>query len=190
MSADTSERLSRISIFLHWTTAGLVIATLVAGAPLDDMPDGASRWEAIAFHISLGLTVLAWGLARGLWRLSNGMPIPLKAYNAATRLVSKVVRYGMLLLSVALPVSGIFMAVEKGYGLSYFGFEIIRSAETKIATVTNLQTVHQIGAWTMVAFIGIHVAASLKALLVDRDGSFPRMLGVTVRSIKPSDARR
>jgi cytochrome b561 len=51
-----------------------------------------------------------------------------------------------------------------------------------LLTITTLQTAHQIGAWTMVVFIAIHVAASLKALLVDRDGSFPRMLGATLRS--------
>jgi len=182
MPADTRARLSRVSIVLHWTTAVLVIATLVAGSPLDDMPDGAARLDAIAFHISLGLTVLAWGLARGLWRLSNGMPVPLKSYNAATRLISKVVRYGMLFLSVALPITGILMATEKGYGIKFFGIELVKASEDKLLTITTLQTAHQIGAWTMVVFIAIHVAASLKALLVDRDGSFPRMLGATLRS--------
>jgi cytochrome b561 len=162
--ADTRDKLSHLTVILHWLIALAVIAMLAIGLQFDDLPDGPARDELLGLHRSIGLTVLAVALLRFGWRMANGFPLSLSAVPRWQQRAARLVHWVLLIGTLLMPVSGVVTTIGSGRQLSWFGLVVYDG----------------VGANLLMIAILVHVAAALKHQLLDRDGTLRRMLGARV----------
>ena len=118
---DTPEKLSGVSVALHWLVGGAVIALLAVG------------WYMAAYevyflypiHKSVGMLIVAAVVARIWWRAVNGFPQFLPGVPKWRRTIARGVHWILLIGSILMPLSGIAMSVGGGRGFGYFRLGII-----------------------------------------------------------------
>jgi cytochrome b561 len=83
----------------------------------------------------------------------------------------------LYVLIFAVPLSGYFYSLAAGVKVVYFGlFPLPVLIQPDPALKPILKAVHYWLNMLMAGLVGLHVAAALKHLLVDRDGIVQRML--------------
>lgn len=180
---DTKQKLSPLSITLHWLVAIGMIGMIFYGQYIEDLPGGPDKWEGIGLHKSIGMILLVLIVLRVLWRIANKLPQPLS--DAPKWQENAAVAAHMLLLlgTLLMPISGLMMSIGGGHSVAVFGWEVIAGSEDKIKWLGGLG--HEIHEWSgkiLLALIALHVLAALKHALLDRDGTLARMLGRRVES--------
>ena len=171
----SGEQYSRPAMALHWLHAGLVLALLVIGWTMVDLPKGPLRTAPYALHKSLGLCALALFFIRLAWRRHAPPPMPaaqLKPWEQ--RLADTVHRafYGLLLL---VPLAGYLSASFTKYPMKFFGL-VLPSTGWPDETLNLLfNTLHKGAAWALIGLIFLHLAGTLQHAL-RRDGILSRML--------------
>jgi len=121
-AAEWLARYSRTAIILHWTTAALVIAMIVLGQFMTEVPRGTPlRGTLFNLHKSIGLIVLALILVRLGWRLTHRPP-PFPADIAPwTRKLAGATHAAFYVLLIAQPVIGYVASAFGEYGVAFFG---------------------------------------------------------------------
>jgi len=179
---DRADKLSPLSIGLHWSIAVAILIALPIGLYMEDLPKGPERNELIALHSTIGLVVLLLAVARIAWRTNQGLPAPLGAPPPWQHRLAVVVHWGLLVATIAMPLSGIAQRLGHGSAVDVFGlFTLGPMAKNEILAQAG-GAVHGIGANVLMVLLLLHVAGALKHQFVDRDGTFARMLGRRVNS--------
>ena len=122
---------------------------------IEDEPG--SGWY-FALHISLGLTAALLLAMRLMWRVRQAPPVlpgTVPAWQAKAARISHALLYTLLVL---MPLTGYLCAAFSGEALKEQFF-----------------TANSLIAWLLVAMIAMHIGASLKHLLIDKDTVFRRM---------------
>lgn len=171
-------RHTRVTIFLHWIVALLIIAAFALGLTMVDIPGiTPTKLKYFSWHKWLGITVLVLATARLLWRLAHTAP----PYPAVMRGWEKAAAHGvhaaLYLLMLAVPVSGYFYSLAAGVPVVYLGIvplPVLMEASQEWKPI--LKDLHYALNMALLAIVALHVAAALKHLFVDRDGVFKRML--------------
>ena len=179
---DTLQKLSGVSVALHWIVGVTIIALLTVGW-------GMATFE-IDFlytpHKSVGILIFAVILARVWWRAINGFP---KAHGNPPKwqeFAARAVHCVLLIGSILMPITGIGMSVQGGNGLEIFSLELLAenidpaSGETiaiNAAMAGAAHNAHNIIGKIMMATIAIHILGALKHHLIDKDNTLRRMLG-------------
>ncbi|MGB1239037.1 MAG: cytochrome b, partial [Pseudomonadales bacterium] len=135
--------------------------------------------------------IVLFVLPRVVWRIVNGWPKAAGNYTKMEHLSGKIVHWVLIVATVAMPLSGIVMAVAGGHGLGVFGIEFVpenidpTNPEEVIvlsALLTEIgESIHELGADVLPIAIGLHIVGALKHHLVDRDETLRRMLGKAPR---------
>ncbi|MEW8044511.1 MAG: cytochrome b [gamma proteobacterium symbiont of Phacoides pectinatus] len=176
--ADTHDRLSPISIVLHWSIAIGMIALIPFGIYIEDLPRGPDKFELIGIHKSLGVILLALALARLAWRLRQGLLGARSEQAPWQHALASTVQWTLLAGTLLMPLSGIMMSVGGGYPVGVFGWEIIAGSEEKIEALSKAgHLIHGLLGKLLIALILLHAAAAIKHQWMDRDGTLSRMLG-------------
>ncbi|WP_322990714.1 cytochrome b/b6 domain-containing protein, partial [Hoeflea sp.] len=82
--------------------------------------------------------------------------------------------WGLLVVVLAMPLSGIVMTIYRGREVDVFG--LIISAPDKIEWLANVAgMIHQYVAWTLVGLLALHIGGALKHHFIDRDMTLRRM---------------
>lgn len=174
--------LAPSTIVLHWLVAGCFILVLTVGLLLETFEDP----DFFALHKSLGLLILAPILVRILWRLLNGFP---EYYNSRKleRILARISHYGLLILTLVMPVAGIMMSIGGGSGLYFFGVELVAASPDpanpgKFIAMNALvgaigHETHEIGGNLSLVLLGLHVAGALKHHFMEKDNVLKRMTG-------------
>lgn len=166
----------------HWIVSLAILGMLVVGFYLEF--GGLSR-EAkgplMNLHKATGtvlLFVIAW---RVIWRLRQGFPAPLPGIAAWQVTASRFVHWGLLICILLMPLSGASRSLLGGRPIDIYGLFLIPPFG-KIEGFSDIAgLVHAVTAYALAGLIVLHVAAALKHLLIDRDGTVARMLtGKTV----------
>ena len=89
--------------------------------------------------------------------------------------VAALTQAGLYLGMLALPVSGLLGAALSRSGLVFFGQKIVLWSVSDQSMAEKLFSLHSALVWGLLALLGLHVAAALKHLLLDKDGVFQRM---------------
>ena len=173
MIRDTAKGFGLISIALHWLGA-LALAYLWFTAP-DDR--GGAAPVSTASHIVMGAGLGLFLLARIAWRMASVSPAPLSS-NAMLNTVAKVVKMLLLLDILLILATGVLGVWFNGQSISAFG--LIR-LPTLLGANSQLEIpmrgLHSLSANLILpALIGLHVLGALKHLVIDRDGTFGRMI--------------
>lgn len=179
---DAPVSLPTATRLFHWIIALLFIGMLAFGLYIENLPRGPGKGQMIGIHGSVGFVVLVLAVLRIFWRLKEGFPTPLSGKNNLQHRVAVGAHFLLLVGTIMMPVSGILGNVASGFGLSFFGIELIASQRgdpdfvpmETLSTITHI--IHGLGGRLLIALILLHVAAALKHHLFDRDATLRRMM--------------
>ncbi|WP_205729067.1 cytochrome b [Ferrimonas sediminicola] len=184
---DNPQRLSSLSVLLHWLVGITFILLLSVGILMEET-------DALALyplHKSVGMLLLAAAAVRMLWRAGNGWPVPLGQPGAMAVVTARAVHWMLIIGTVLMPLSGMLMSGGGGHGLSLFGLDLLAANPDPLnpGEVIPLSRslagvgheLHEIGGNLMIAAILLHVIGALKHHFIDRDATLTRMLGRTPR---------
>ncbi|MBC7415176.1 MAG: cytochrome b [Herminiimonas sp.] len=177
-------RYTKTAIVLHWLTALLIIFGFVLGLIMVDIPGlTPTKLRYFSWHKWIGITVLGLACLRLLWRLGHRAP-PYPPSMPDWQRTSASALHGLLyLLIFAVPLSGYFYSLAAGVPVVYLGlFSLPVLIEPNPEWKPILKQLHYWLDVTLLASVGIHVAAALKHHLIDRDGVLKRMLPVLERT--------
>ena len=161
---------------LHWITAVAVIGMLCVGPWMTGLPLGFTKLYAYNWHKWVGLAVLVLTVGRLLWRWRHPPP-PLPGTIVRWQVVlAPLAHWTLLLLLLAMPISGWFMSSAAGVSVIWFGLlplpDLVPRDQDLFET---LRTTHYILSRLLIVMLILHVAAVVHHDVLRRDGVFRRM---------------
>ena len=130
----------------------------------------------MTFHVSLGIAILALIVLRLVWRLTHPVA-PESSLPPWQRLTSEAVHWMLYALVLATTITGWLFASFRGWSLRFFCLAPLPMlASDNAAAGKFIDGWHQAMEWTLLAFIGIHVATAMAHLFIYRDRIIQRML--------------
>ena len=173
-------RYTLTAMALHWVLALAIVTAFGVGLVLEDMAFSPAKIKLINWHKWAGVTILALSALRLLWRLTHRPPaLPVRIENsmpAWQRAAHHGTHHLMYLLFFVVPLLGWAYSSAKGYPVVWFGvlpLPDLLPANPELAEA--IKPLHGLAAWTLMALVGLHVAAALKHQFIDRDGLIDRM---------------
>ena len=160
----------------HWLIVALLVVQYSIGWLMPDIHRGMKPGAPMAFHISVGITILLLIVLRFAWRLIHPVA-PETSLAPWQRLSSGAMHWLLYALVLTTTVSGWLFASFRGWSISFFfltPLPMLSSENT--AALRAINHWHQKFEWTLLILIGIHVAAALTHLLVYRNRVMQRML--------------
>jgi cytochrome b561 len=161
---------------LHWLTALCVIGLLVVGLWMTGLPISLLKLQVYGWHKWIGLTVLLLTLLRLGWRLYSPPPPLPGVVLAWERRLAPFSHGALLILLLAMPISGWFMSSAGGVTVYWFGYlrlpDFVPREQHLFETLRQL---HHLLAFTLMAVLAIHLLAVLHHDVIRRDGIFRRM---------------
>jgi cytochrome b561 len=143
------------------------------------MPDihrGDTPGAAMTIHVSLGIVILVLIVLRLMWRLTHPVA-PKSSLSTWQRLTSVAVHWMLYALMLATTVTGWLFASFRGWSISFFYLlPLPMLASDNAAAGKFINGWHQAMEWSVLLFIGAHVAAAMAHLFVYRDRIMQRML--------------
>ncbi|MDP1660101.1 MAG: cytochrome b [Methylotenera sp.] len=193
----SSTRYTKTAIVLHGLIAIGVFAMFILGWFMHEIPKDAAKqtgfdlfnlgiytWqlaEAVSprtfyynLHKSIGVTLLALIAFRVLWRITHRPPAMLVSYKAWERKLATGTHHLLYLLMVAMPISGLIMAINSKYGVMWFGIDFISGLDNKDLREL-FKEVHEIVGTAFLILIILHIAGALKHKLIDKDDTMKRI---------------
>jgi cytochrome b561 len=166
-----------LSKALHWIIVLLIINQWVIGMRADALPLGVAKLQALAWHKSFGITILALAVVRLVWRWMNPVPdlsAETRPWERVLAKISHVLLYGLIF---ALPLTGWLMSSAKNYPVSWFGLvqlpDLVAPSE---ALFQQMRSLHHTLFAVLVAVAALHIAGALKHHFIDRNDVLKRML--------------
>ena len=194
---QTPTSYTKTAIVLHWLIAIFIALMFVLGWYMAELPKEAPKqmaydlfdlgiytWQVAEevsprtfyfnLHKSLGLTVLALIVFRILWRITHTPPAALSSYKAIEKKVAKATHHSLYLLMLAVPVTGLTMAINSKYGVKWFGIDVIAGLDNKPLR-DFFECTHEFVGIVLLVLIGIHLLGALKHKFIDKDDTMSRM---------------
>ena len=194
---QTPSRYTKTAIVLHWLIAIFIALMFVLGWYMAELPKEAPKqlaydlfdlgvytWQLAEeasprtfyfnLHKSLGLTVLALIVLRILWRITHTPPAALSSYKAIEKKVATATHHSLYLLMLAVPVTGLIMAINSKYGVKWFGMDVIAGLDNKPMR-EFFECTHEFVGIVLLVLIGIHLLGALKHKFIDKDDTMSRM---------------
>ena len=182
---DSKQKLSQLTVLLHWLVAITVIVMLAVGIYMEEN----EIRSLVSTHKSVGILIFGVILLRVVWRLYNGWPEPVSQYSKIEQNLSRACHYVLITGTVLMPLSGMAMSGAGGHGLIVFGVELLAQNTDPVtgkaiplnASIAKLgHESHGVIGYIMILALLLHIAGAFKHHLIDKDGTLKRMLGKTV----------
>jgi cytochrome b561 len=178
---DTQQKLSPLTIALHWVIALTIIAMLGVGFYM-------SWYEVYPlydWHKSFGVLIFVVILLRVWWRIKNGWPVPVRDYPKLEHLLAKATHWVLIVGTVLMPISGMLYSGLGGWGIKVFGWVMVPGNKNAKGQTEPIhaglssfgQFTHEWLGYLLAVAIILHVAGALKHHLIDKDRTLLRMLG-------------
>ncbi|WP_118183964.1 cytochrome b [Paraburkholderia phosphatilytica] len=170
-------RYDGVARTLHWAIVMLIVAQFLLGWTMPDIHRNTTPDGLIAWHLTVGATIVVAMALRVLWRVTHrpppppdDLPVPLSVLSRATHLLL----YAAL---VAVPVLGWINASSRGWKVALPGGVGLPALSASGSSFGHsMGDVHSLLAWVLLVLIGLHVAAALFHRFVLRDRTMQRML--------------
>ncbi|MGR5554873.1 cytochrome b [Vibrio fortis] len=172
-----SKSLSKQTVVFHWLTGILFLVVFVIGLQFEGMPRGPEKGELMGLHKSLGLIVLLAAVLRLVWRIKEGAIKSVAVLTRAQEVAAKGVHHFLLLVTLAMPISGAVMSVAGGRSLDLFGMELIAAGDKIEWLQSAALFIHVSFVNLIILILALHILGALKHQFVDKDGTLSRMLG-------------
>jgi cytochrome b561 len=170
-------RYSPPAMLLHWLIAIAVIANWRIAESAEHASEQAAQ-QIMGNHMALGVVIFLLAIARLIVRYFKKPPplaSSLKGWEVA---LAKTVHTFFYVLLLGLPLLGWIAMSAYGVPISIFGWfnwPALPVGQSKETAETLFEIHHTLGG-IMVLLIGVHILATLKHTLFDRDGNLFRML--------------
>lgn len=170
-------RYDRVTITLHWLTAGLVILLFALALSWDLFEHGSPLRKGMqSLHISLGIALGAVILARLAWLFTGGRRLPPASSGWIQRAATSM-HVSLYVLLVAQVVLGLLLRWAQAESFMFFGLFPLQFSGTEHRDLAhNLEELHDAVAWIIISLAGLHAAAALVHHYVWKDGVLRRML--------------
>jgi cytochrome b561 len=161
---------------LHWLIVALLMIQFPLGWFMPEIHRGMKPGDAMTFHISFGITILALMTVRACWRITHPVA-PASSLPHWQQLISEAVHWLLYGLVFATTMSGWLFASQRGWSISLFYTIPLPMLRSEAALFG-----HSIGRWhgtlelALLLLIGSHVAAALAHTFIFRDRIMQRML--------------
>lgn len=161
----------------HWGMTLLIIVVLLAVELHELFPKGsAMRAAFMATHFQGGLLVFALVWVRLLNTLTDRAPIVEPVLTVGKEKISALVKFGLYLCMIALPIIGMLDMQAADKPLTFFGMQLPELIGTNSAMAHDLKELHETIGNFMIGLILLHVVAAFWHHLVLRDTVLQRML--------------
>jgi cytochrome b561 len=194
---QATTRYTKTAVILHWLIAIGIFAMFALGWYMSELPKDAPKqiaydlfdwgiytWQLseeasprtfyFNLHKSIGVTLLGLIIIRVLWRITHRPPALLSSYKAWERKLATGTHHLLYLLMIAMPVSGLIMAVSSKYGVKWFGMDFIGGLDNTPLREAFKEVHEVIGAIILLVLI-LHILGALKHQLIDKDDTMKRM---------------
>jgi len=177
--ANTRVAYGWIAIALHWISAIGVAVMYFLGERMEDAPDRAAKIVAQGDHVSVGVLLFTFLLARLLWSVSQPHPGSIER-NRWFRIAARIVQGLFLLMIAVLIVTGPLSVWSAARPIVVFDlFSLASPFATRLDWLHELaEELHGAATKMFWPLVVLHVGGALKHLAVDRDGTVQRMLWV------------
>ena len=173
---------SKVAIALHWVIAGAIIVQLAGGLQMDGLK-GADKFAAFQNHKSLGLTILMLSVARLLWRIANpppALPSGMKGWEVAAARFTHVAFY---VLMIGVPLGGWIIISTSPYNIATNWWGLFEWPKLPLGDLPFRKQLndlakqgHEIGAFSIIGLLVIHIGAVLKHMFINDDNVASRMI--------------
>src|SRR5688500_5898118 len=174
---NTKTSWGSLSKTLHWLVVLLIVTQWLLAERADSLPLGMAKLETLAWHKSLGLTVLMLAVLRLAWRLMNPVPdltAETRPWERQLARLSHLLLYGLIF---ALPLSGWLMSSAKNYPVSWFKlFQFPDLVAPDERLFQQMRDLHHLLFGVLVVVALLHIAGALKHHFIDRNDVLRRML--------------
>lgn len=174
-----TEKNESISRLLHWSFAVFVLLMLALGFYManSQYSGGLYYW-----HKSLGVIFLAAVGIRVYWSLTQ--PWQSAAAGAKHEWLAHWAHRLLLLLLLAMPLTGFLSSAFSGFSVHLFGWVIVpqninavgQTEPFSALTYETAKALHEIFGYLFTGIIVLHIAAALKHHFIDRDSVLGKML--------------
>ena len=161
---------------LHWLVVALLLAQYLIGWLMPDIHRGMKPGDAMTWHISVGIVILALIVSRLVWRLTHRVA-PEGSLEPWQRASAEAVHWLLYVLVLLTTISGWLFASFRGWSISFFflaPLPMLSSENTDALRAINHW--HQKFEWALLILIGLHVLAAVVHLLFYRNRVMQRML--------------
>jgi superoxide oxidase len=173
-----SERFDDVSITLHWLTVLLIVA-LFASAWAREAVDHDTRLASTLMTVHRTTGVVTWmvGWLRLVWRYRFAYlpPFP-ESVPKLQQWAAKANEYGLYVLLLTQPISGIGNVLFRGHSFKLLVWEIPAVFDANPTIRDIFVEIHEFGGKALLTLIGLHACAALFHRLVLRDGVMERIL--------------
>ncbi len=160
----------------HWLIVALLLVQYPIGWFMPDIHRNMKPGAAMTLHISFGMVILVLIVMRFAWRLTHPVA-PESSLPGWQRLSSQTVHWLLYVLVLATTFTGWLFASFRGWSISWFFLvPLPMLASDNAAAGKAIDGLHQAMEWSLLALIGIHVAAALAHIFIYRDRIMQRML--------------
>ena len=174
---NTTRSWGSLSKALHWLIVLLIISQWVIMQRAEALPLGNAKLQAIGFHKSFGMTILALAIIRLVWRWMNPVPSLAGKTQPWERVFATLSHFLLYALIFALPLSGWLMSSARGFAVSWFGqFTFPDLVAKNDALYRQLQDLHHLLFAALVVVALVHIAGALKHHFIDKNDVLKRML--------------
>jgi cytochrome b561 len=174
-AATAAEKWGAIARLFHWGMLVLLAGIFPLGLYMADLPLSRQKLKLYALHKSIGLTLLALAALRLLWRAGQRRPT-LPAMPAWQQRAATAMHVALYALMFLVPLAGWLFNSAAGFPLQWFGqvnLPALAAANPGLKSLAH--ELHEVGAWTLAAFVALHAAAALKHHFIDRDRTLALM---------------
>ena len=176
--------LPRPTIALHWIVAFGFLAVLLLGLYIENT----EARGLVGLHKSVGLMLLLPVVGRLLWRMAKRFP-EYRNNRRVEHMLSRITHYGLLALTLLMPITGLLMSIGDGRGLALFGLQLIArnpdpADPAKVIALNETlaaagHAAHHFGGKAALILLALHLAGALKHHFVEKDQVLRRMMGRT-----------
>lgn len=170
MSSDTQQRYGTLSRCLHWGMAFFITWQFLKF--FDRINDG-EHWvgqNLVSWHLSIGTLLLVLVVLRLIWAGVNRGHRP-----ASYSFLARLGHFLLYACMVLMPVTGVWIMIGNGYGLTAFGIELAARGDA-IPWMATLGGIHSALAWLFLILSAGHIVMALYHHFIKRDGLLNRVL--------------
>jgi cytochrome b561 len=177
----------------HWLIVALLIVQFPLGWFMPHIHHGMNPGDAMTFHISFGITILALMVLRLFWRITHPVA-PASSLPAWQKLVSEAVHWLLYALVFATTLTGWIFVSERGWSISLFFATPLPTLPMEGSLLArSIGNWHGTMEWLLFLVIGAHVTAAMAHTFIFRDRIMQRMLPekpavVRTKGLKPEVA--
>ena len=169
-------RYTRTAVVLHWLLAVAILAQILLGWYLEEIPRGtpARSWW-VNLHKSTGMTIGVLIAVRLTWRWSHPPPLMPGSMPSWERVAADASHRLLYACMVLMPVTGYVASNFSKYGVNFFNAVPLPPWGPENAQIYAVfRGTHTFTSYVFVALIAVHVISALRHLF-QRDGVFQRM---------------